>query len=168
MLETIRNTALSVCGTMIITGIFMMLIPSVGRHQTLRLAVSLFFLLSLAVPFTGERAEWEAELTRWDRTGETVVDFQTRTRELLLADFRSRLEEQAMQILRDEDIDPAGLEFMIHIDEQDRISITGLELLLDENSASRADTAISRLNGTFGVTVTLSLCESGGKDENDG
>lgn len=157
MIQTIRTLTLSACGTMIITGIFMMLVPSAGQNKALRLAASLFFLLSLTAPLTGSHAEWEADLSFWNEKGESVTDFRSLTERTLLNDFRSRLEQEALAILADEAIVPQSLEFSIHIDEENRISITGLELLLDEEDADRSADAIARLNETFGLTLTLAL-----------
>ncbi|MBR6789344.1 MAG: hypothetical protein IKM31_00595 [Oscillospiraceae bacterium] len=162
MIHTIRTMALSVCGTMIVTGIFMMLVPSAGQNKALRLAASLFFLLSLAAPLTGRHAEWETDFSLWNEKGESVTDFRTLTEQALLNDFRRRLEHEALAILDEEGIVPRSLEFSIHIDEENRISITGLELLLDEEDADRSADAIARLNETFGLTLTLALSGNGG------
>lgn len=161
MISAIKTMTAAICGTMIITGIFMMMVPSAGQSKILRLAVSLFFLLSLAAPLAGSHAQWDIDLENWIEQGESVTDFRSLTETQLLRDFRRRLEEQALLILQEENIEPLNLEFSIHIDDQSRISITGLELLLDEKDADRSAGAIARLNEAFGLTVTLTLSDSG-------
>lgn len=154
MITAVKSTALSICGTMIITGIFMMLFPSASQNRTVKLAVSLFFLLSLAAPF-GKKAEWH-EPFRWEEQNSSfsgMADLE----QSLLHEFSRRLEEQALTVLREEKIEPLDISFAMHIDEENRISITGLDLRLRESDAGRSAEAIRRLNELFGLTVTLAL-----------
>ena len=161
MISVVKNAALSICGTMIITGIFMMIVPSASQNRTIRLAVSVFFLLSLAVPF-GEKAEWQEPFSFDERSSSFsgMADLE----QSLLNDFSGRLEKQALAILREENIEPLDITFAMHIDEENCISITGLDLLLKESDAARSAEALRRLNETFGLTVTLTLEREEGEE----
>ncbi|MCI8600100.1 MAG: hypothetical protein HFE45_00705 [Oscillospiraceae bacterium] len=159
MMGQIQDVAAAICGTLIITAVFMMMSPSASGSKTLRFSASLFFLLSLAAPFAGEQAYWRSDPALL--APEREMDFQSLTQRQLLAAFESRLTAEAEQILADEGITPEGLRFSIHIGEDNRISITSLELLLKEGDRGRCDRGIARLNEAFGLTVQLAFSEDG-------
>lgn len=165
MIGEIKSVAAAACGTLMITGIFMMLVPSAAQQKVLRLSVSLFFLLSLAAPLIGSAPQWQENAALWEERGEAATDFRSLTQEQLIRTFRQQLESQARDILREEGITPLDIRFSIHTGEDGRISITSLEILLDQRDGDRCGRAIARLNQAFGLTTVLSLSESeGGED----
>jgi len=127
----------------------------------IRLAVSLFFLLSLTAPF-GKQAEWRDYL-QWEEQSGSSFDTADLD-QILLNEFSRQLEKKALAILHEEGIEPISLSFAMHIDEENHISITGLDLLLKESDADRSAGALSRLNENFGLTATLALEKEDGKD----
>lgn len=162
MIDQIKSVAAAACGTLIITAVFMMLVPSAAQSKVLRFSVSLFFLLSLAAPLVGSAAQWQENTALWEERGEEATDFRSLTQEQLVRAFQQQLEAQARGILEEEGITPLDIRFSIHTGEDGRISITSLELLLDQKDADRCSEAIARINQAFGLTAVLSLAESGG------
>lgn len=161
MIDGLKTAAAALCGSLIVTAVFMMLVPSAGQERVLRLAVSLFFLLSLAAPLVREIPRWQEDLSLWESSGEAAADFQSLTESRLLQVFEQQLERQARDLLEEEGITPLRLHFTIHIDGHQRISITSLELLLDRKDADRCGDAVARLNEMFGLTAVLSFAEDG-------
>lgn len=159
MMGQIKDIAAAICGTLIITAIFMMMSPSASGSKTLRFSASLFFLLSLAAPLVGEQAYWRSDPALM--APEQDMDFQSLTQRQLLTAFEGRLTAEAKQILADEGITPEEVRFSIHIGEDNRISITSLELLLKEEDRERCSKGIARLNEAFGLTVQLAFSEGG-------
>ena len=160
MLDGLRNLALSLCGTLIVTGILWMLLPEQSAQKALRMAVSLFFLLSLASPLVGSKAQWQVDWEEWAADGPAVIDFQELTRPQLLSSFSDRLEREAEALLHKEGIEPLEIHFSIHTQPDGSISITSLEIVLDAGDRDYCASAIASLNESFGVTATVAFTES--------
>lgn len=64
-MEMLRSAAAALCGTLIVTAIFSMLIPQTGDHRISEAAVRLFFLLCIAVPLVRNRVDLELDVSRY-------------------------------------------------------------------------------------------------------
>ena len=62
-MEMIRSIGASICITIIVTGIFSILVPGKNMERTIQLAVGLFFLASIVQPIVN--GDWR-ELLEWD------------------------------------------------------------------------------------------------------
>ena len=113
MIDGLKTAAAALCGSLIVTAVFMMLVPSAGQERVLRLAVSLFFLLSLAAPLVKEIPRWQEDASLWESSGEEAADFQSLTESRLLQVFEQQLARQAGsgfkvgQVVQHLDRDPA-------------------------------------------------------------
>ncbi len=65
-MEMIRSIGASICITIIVTGIFSILVPGKNMEQTIQLAVGLFFLASIVLPIVN--GDWR-DYCPWSAPG---------------------------------------------------------------------------------------------------
>ena len=63
-MSMIQNVAAALCGALVVTAVFSMLVPSAGINRFVQLAVRLFFLLCIAVPLVRNRVDLDLDASR--------------------------------------------------------------------------------------------------------
>lgn len=140
-----------------------------GSGRMLKLAVRLFFLLSLMIPFGG----WEGEAFTLPETEEELLsdDLEAAVQLQLEQAVAETLREQAVSILRDAGAENARVRIGIHNHPESGISITELTVQTDPVEQQAVIRAVPKLTETFGITVNLEEMEeedAGDTEKTDG
>lgn len=149
-MEAIRSIAVSVCITMAVTGILSILIPSKSMEKTIKLAVGLFFLSSIVLPFTNGQLSFDFDLEIPD---EQVIheDLEVSIQQNMQALTEQRLEQAATELLGQEKIIPEKVEVNINIAEDNSITITKVKMMLSPQDRKREAGITPLIKEKFGI-----------------
>ena len=154
-MEMLRSAAAALCGTLIVTAIFSMLIPQTGDHRFLKLAVRLFFLLCIAVPLVRNRVDLELDVSRYlSRSQAVETDLQALADSQLLEAFSGNLREQVRQILRRHAVEAEKIETGVHIGPDRSIEITTIKIILEEEASGLGD-ALAEIQRDLGAAASV-------------
>ena len=168
-MDTIRSTAVSLCATLVVTGIFSMLLPEGGWNRYARFAVRLFLLLSLVLPFAGGDFRLDLESgSSWEEPAGNAGEMEALAEEQLLRNFAANLELAGEQALEEAGIPFQKIEVTVHIADEQRIDISELNITLPEEEKSRGDQASGLIKEAFGVEPRLAFSgQTGGKNSGE-
>ncbi len=154
-METIRNIAAALCGALVVTAIFAMLTPSAGMNRFVKLAVRLFFLLCIVAPFARGEVNLNLDTSRYFSAGETVkTDLSTLAEKQLLEAFSQNVETGVSGILQKHGITAEKIQIDAHIEEEQRIEFTTIEITLEQESGELGD-ALSEIRTSYGVEASV-------------
>lgn len=158
-MESIRQIAVAICATMAVTGILSILIPGKSMERTMQLLIGVFFLASIVIPLSSQ----EFTLALDDLLPESVsvtADIEATTRSQMQQLTQARLEQQVLLLLEDQSITPQKVQVTVHIDEDNRISITNLSIVLSKKDQNQEQEVSSTLQHLFGVTPQIVITGS--------
>ncbi len=158
-MDAIRNTAASLCATLVITGIFSMLLPEGGWNRCARFAVRLFLLLSIALPFAS--GDFSLDLEGGSRTlrESAAGEMEALAEEQLLRNFATNLELAGEQALAEAGISVREIVVAVHIADEQRIDITSIRVALEPGMEALAGEAKSIITGLLGRTPEITAAE---------
>lgn len=128
-METIRSIGASVCITMIVTGIFSILIPGKAMEKTVQMAVGLFFLASIVLPIAN--GDWKGFMSvQSTREEVSLPDLEQTVEQNMIELTQEQLCEQAKALLGAEGITAKQVSVTVHIDGDNSITITEILIVL--------------------------------------
>lgn len=154
-MSMIQNVAAALCGALVVTAVFSMLVPSAGINRFVQLAVRLFFLLCIAVPLVRNRVDLDLDASRYLSAGQSVqTDLNALAEAQLLEAFSENVESQVARILQKHDVAPEKIEIGVHIGEDQSIDITTIKIMLEEESGALGD-ALSEIQTAVGTPASV-------------
>ena len=166
-MDTIRSTAVSLCATLVVTGIFSMLLPEGGWNRYARFAVRLFLLLSLVLPFAGGDFRLDLESgSSWEEPAGNAGEMEALAEEQLLRNFTANLELAGEQALEEAGIPFQKIEVTVHIADEQRIDITNIRITLEPGAERFAGEAESAVAERLGKTPEVFIADTQGGTEN--
>lgn len=159
-MNTLRTIGYAICITLVVTSIFMMLLPSGHMTKIVKFAVHLFLLIAIVTPFIGKPIDFsaKAEAFTWEQN-ETAKSLNELADEQLLRSFEKSLRLQAEAVFKKYEIAPEKIEFNMNVRSDRSIDISKLEILLKGSDKDRCDKAVRELNEMFGVTAVLAFTD---------
>lgn len=159
-MNTLRTIGYAICVTLVVTSIFLMLLPSGHMAKIVKFAVHLFLLIAIVTPFVGEPIDFSsgAEAFAWEQN-ETAKSLNQLADEQLLKSFDKSLTVQAEAVFKKHGIVPEKIEFSMNVQSDRSIDISKLEILLKGSDKDRCDKAVCELNEMFGVTAVLAFTD---------
>ncbi len=128
-METIRSIGASICITMVVTGIFSILIPGRAMEKTVRMAVGLFFLASIVLPIAN--GDWDYLFSMRPAQEEILLpDLEKTVEREVIEITQERLCGQAKTLLQAEGIAVKQVSVTVHIDKDNSITITEILIVL--------------------------------------
>ena len=168
MMQTLRQWCFSVCATAVCCGIVQILIPRSGLERILKMTVSVFFLTSLITPLLlgiqGGNLSLDWELSREQVEQQLQSRGESLESELerrFARDASGQLEQIVSEALVQMGINSSEISIKVNTNEEGSISISEVELQLDEQYESRHDEIRSQLEEILGVRVLIGY-ETGG------
>ncbi|MGI5893548.1 MAG: stage III sporulation protein AF [Candidatus Merdivicinus sp.] len=154
-MEEIQNAAAALCVTLVISGIFHMLLPSGDWNRYARFGVRLFLLLCLILPFRNGKIAAEWDNTSYQKQIEqSVADMEQLAKEQLLENFTSTLEQEGVSLLLQNKIAVQKIQVTAHIADEQRIDITNIEVVLEAGESNEEISKAQNLIAEeFGLTV---------------
>jgi hypothetical protein len=129
--DMVRDYALSLCMTLIATGIFSMLIPGKSMEKVLKFALSLFFLSCLVLPVLQGEVRFsftDSDLSEWDT--QYPEELEQKSNEAFLKLTETNLSHEIELLLEVKGIKTEKIEVSIHIDEENNIDISKCDIYL--------------------------------------
>lgn len=159
-MNTLRTIGYAICVTLVVTSIFMMLLPSGHMTKIVKFAVHLFLLIAIVAPFIGSPIDFsaKAEAFTWEQN-ETAKSLNELADEQLLRSFEKSLRLQAEAVFKKYEIAPEKIEFNMNVRSDRSIDISKLEILLKGSDKDRCGKAVRELNEMFGVTAVLTFTD---------
>ena len=128
-MDMVRDYALSLCMTLIATGIFSMLIPGKSMEKVLKFALSLFFLSCLVLPVL--QGEVRFSFTDSDLSDtQYPEELEQKSNEAFLKLTETNLSHEIELLLEVKGIKTEKIEVSIHIDEKNNIDISKCDIYL--------------------------------------
>jgi hypothetical protein len=157
-METIRSIGASICITLVVTGIFSMLMPSRTMEKIIRFAVGLFFLSSLILPFASGDFSFDLSVPEWEDTqpGESLTQ-QVQNSTIRVSE--QKVEELAESLLEAEGIVPQKVTATINIEQDNRITITKLSIVLGLENVLQKQKASDCLEEQMGIVPEFEIGE---------
>ena len=159
-MNTLRTIGYAICVTLVVTSIFLMLLPSGKMAKIVKFAVHLFLLIAILTPFIGQPIDFSssAEAFTWEQN-ETAKSINELADEQLLRSFDKSLRLQAEAVFKKYEIVPEKIEFSMNVQSDRSIDISKLEILLKGSDKDRCGNAVRELNEMFGVTALLAFTD---------
>ncbi len=157
-MNTLRAIGYAICVTLVVTSIFLMLLPSGHMTKIVKFAVHLFLLVAIITPFIGQPIDFSSEVDAftWEQN-ETAKSLSELADEQLLNSFDKSLRLQAEAVFKKYDIVPEKIDFSMNVQSDRSIDISKLEILLKGSDKERCDRAVAEVNEMFGVNAVLSF-----------
>lgn len=153
-MNTLRAIGYAICVTLVVTSIFLMLLPSGRMTKIVKFAVHLFLLIAVVTPFLGQPMDFSAEAFTWEQN-DTAKSLSELADEQLLRSFDKSLRLQAEAVFKKYGIAPEKITFHMNVQSDRSIDISKLEILLKGTDKDRCDKAVAEINEMFGVTALL-------------
>lgn len=131
-MELIKDYALSLCMTLIGTGIFSMLIPGKSMEKVLKFALSLFFLSCLVLPVLEGEVSFsfsDSGLSNLDT--ENQKNLEAQSEEVFLNLAEDNIAHEIELLLEVKGVQAEEIEVSIHIDEENNIDINKCDIYLN-------------------------------------
>ena len=159
-MEMIRSIGASICITIIVTGIFSILVPGKNMERTIQLAVGLFFLASIVQPIVN--GDWR-ELLEWDsRQIETQIpELEDTVDNRVVTLTEEGLQRQVAALLQGKGISAKQVGATVHIEEDNSITITEILIILPREEILNAPAAEQLVEENLGVVPELELERNG-------
>lgn len=135
-MEGIRRIAVSLCLTLLLSGLFSLLIPKGGLEKVMKFALGIFFLSCLVLPFVEGDLDFSFSLSSENSSfsAETVEEGVEKS---LIGIGEQRVEEEIEGILTEHRISFQKVEVKIHIDGEKNITISEIRITLPESGSSQ-------------------------------
>lgn len=167
-MEQIKQWAVNICITLIVTGVFSMLIPQGNMEKVMRFAVSTFFLCCLLLPFfTGlPELEWEWEIETYSAAADPL---ESTVKEQLQALSERNVERVVREMLENAGITAEKIEADIHISEENSVSISRVTVVLKESAGKSVTEIAGWIKQQTGLDADVTILRDTEKDgEADG
>lgn len=157
-MNTLRTIGYAICVTLVVTSIFLMLLPSSHMTKIVKFAVHLFLLIAILTPFIGQSIDFSSEVEAFSREqNEAAKNLNELADEQLLRSFHKSLKTQAEAVFKKYKIVPEKIEFRMNVRSDRSIDINKLEILLKGTDKDRCNKAVAEINGMFGVNAVLAF-----------
>lgn len=155
----IRMIAESVCITLIITGIFSLLIPSNTLEKVIKFAIGLFFISSLVLPFTKQQLDFSFDFQQEQQSMQNQM-LEQGVENYFITIAEQKLESQIQTLLESNQIFPESVRFQIHIAEDNSIDINEICVTLSEKYQFEQEKVISLIEKEAGLVpkVVIKKC----------
>lgn len=130
-MEVVRNFGISICITIVATGIFSILIPNGTMEKVVKFTVSLFFLLSLIIPFVNGLKNFKINYISNDITTQSNKNLENNINQNIINITKSKLEQSIFDILKKNDILIKKVSVDINIIDKSSIDISKIEIYID-------------------------------------
>ncbi len=158
-MEQIRTWAVNLCVTLLVTGIFSMLVPNGNLEKVMKFGISTFFLCCLLLPFVhtvpslASSVSESVVLPQTDRIEETMA-------EQLLSLSRYNMQQLVEQTLKRNGIEPKKIAVDVHISESNCVSINRIVVFTDDLQPNQAAEIKKILEKEIGMTPIVQEDES--------
>lgn len=165
-MDTLRNTAVSLCITFTVTGMLSMLMPGESWNRFAKFAVRLFLLLCLVLPFLGGELDFSQWTSVTAFSPQSVDQLSDLAQTQLLETFCDNLEKESKNILDENNIQTEKITAEAHIVDEQRIDISNIRITLPPESADMAQKAEDLIQETLGVEPEISISQQIGGEKN--
>jgi len=143
MLETLRNSVLSVCLLSIAVSVCLLICPDTALQKQVRFLISLLFIISLILPFKNLSFPDSLEAIQQERSDTAMQEVTEQS-----------LETALKSVLAQNGIHCSETEVAVHIDETHCISITDVNVTCDN-----FQNAVHLLKEILGEEVAIHVTE---------
>ena len=161
-MEQIKQWAVNICITLVVTGVLSMLIPHGSMEKVMKFATSVFFLCCLLLPFfTGLP---ELKLDTEAAAAADYADIEETMQKQFGMLSKSNIERIVQNILEAEEITAEKIEADIHISEDNSVSINKVCVVLSERDSGRREEVRELLRQQTGLAIEVSGAADEEKD----
>ncbi len=155
-MNTLRETGYVICVILVITGIFMMLLPSGSTVKSVKFAIHLFLIISVISPVFNIKADFSTTAYEYDiNENKAYNSLNELYNTEILKSFERELKLQAETVLKKYNILPQKIEILTNVNENQSIDITSVNITLKESDKNNCIKAIEEINNLFSVTSTV-------------
>lgn len=154
-MEGLRNVAMSLCITAVLTAVFTMLTPQGKLERVVRFSVSLFFLAALVSPFLQGGSFFSFSDWTPETSPEPTVLMGVEAQFSRLA--AARLTAMGETLLTNRGFVSPKVLLDVHIAEDQSISITTFHVTLQACDGARTTEAAELLRTQWGLSPTVSV-----------
>lgn len=131
MMESIKTVAISICVTLIVTGIFSMLLPSQSMEKVMKFSISLFFLVCIVMPFARGDFHFSMHVLNLSST-ENGTEMSKQSEEYFVVIAQNKINTQVEHLLEKNKIHPQKVQSEIHISEDSSIIIKEVKIYFSD------------------------------------
>ncbi|MBR6407699.1 MAG: hypothetical protein IKS19_03795 [Clostridia bacterium] len=157
-MQAIAQWAVSGCAAAAVCTAALMLVPNSAQERMMRITVSCFFLICVAMPLINLLPETETAglMLRTDNTVSQAAGF---TDELVMNEIKTRLEKSAAELLSEKGCEGFEVGFLLK-EQNGRIDVSEIYLALDSRDAGRAAELSALFCRTYGCTPQVDIKEN--------
>lgn len=150
---------MTICITLVITGIFSILVPNTTMEKTLKFAVSLFFISSLILPFTQGDLDFSFSDFSIEQTEVKNEALETSMQNSFTAITQKKIENQLLTKLELEGLPAKKITVRINIDADNSITISKLSVTLAEEYREKQGDVVALTQKETGVSPDVSYIQ---------
>ena len=155
-MNSIRETGYIICVVLVITGIFLMLLPSGNTVKSVKFAIHLFLIISIISPLFNIRADFSKAVYEYDLNENNAYNSLTELyNSELIKSFKKELTLTAETVFEKYGIIPQKIEILTNVSKNQSIDITSINITLKESDKNKCDKATKEVSSLFSVTPTL-------------
>lgn len=129
----IKSIVTMVCLTLIITGIFSILVPKSSMERVMKFAISLFFLAGVVIPIAKGEFKFSFD-TQQIKATEYQTKIKENTKDTITILSEKKLESKIKSLLQENNINCTKVDINIHINKNDSIDISKFIVTLSKDS----------------------------------
>ncbi len=159
-MNSLRETGYIICVVLVITGIFLMLLPSGNTVKSVRLAIHLFLIISIVAPIFNVRTDFSKFSYDYELNENKAYNNLTELyNKEIIESFKRELLITAKSVFEKYDIVPEKIEIMTNVNDNQSIDITSVNITLNNSDKNKSEKAISEINSFFSVDCVVTFVE---------
>lgn len=159
-MNSLRETGYIICVVLVITGIFLMLLPSGNTVKSVRLAIHLFLIISIVAPIFNVRTDFSTFSYDYELNENKAYNNLTELyNKEIIESFKKELLITAKSVFEKYDIVPEKIEIMTNVNDNQSIDITSVNITLNNSDKNKSEKAISEINSLFSVDCVVTFVE---------
>ena len=157
-MNSLREIGYIFCVILVVTGIFLMLLPSGNSVKTVKFSVHLFLLLAVITPFLKNSIDFSSYSYNYQIDSQTVTKNLTEVyNKQILKSFENELKLRIEAILKEYKISPEKIEISMNVNADRSIDISNITIVFKEIYRNKCDKAISKINEMFSVVTKITF-----------
>lgn len=157
-MDGVKSVITMICLTLIITGIFSILIPKSSMEKIMKFAISLFFLTGIVIPILRGDFDFSFDIGEI-KAVEYQQTLKQNTKNTITILSEKKIEYQIKSILKANDINYIKVDINIHINDDDSIDISKFIVMLSKDNKTDLKTVEQLIVKEVGIKPQIVLEE---------
>lgn len=155
--NSLREIGYALCVVLVVTGIFLILLPSGNTVKTAKFSVNLFLIISVINPFFNKKIDFSSVYDYEIKENIVYENLNDLYNSKVLESFENELKNRIETVFLKYDIIPKKINVIMNVKTNKSIDINKIEITLKSSDRMKSDTAIKEINEMFSLITSVSF-----------